>query len=535
MFSESLEIKLSLQINNKKFDIAGGNIKFCELNLDAFGFEGKAGFGLFSDDSKDELFSSFVTQDLIRVQLSVNRVHALREKTVEPLDIQAHVTQKSVRESVYKGVKKEPVIERTYEISFQDAPAVLWKQHFPVKLYTDKKIFDVLKDQVVEDISLDMEESIQGEIQEMIFLGLEKKPYNASFYDFLIWYVHSRNIVFFYDYTDATIKLSDKKLALKSVAVFRPVDVADIHTFFSESFRYNTRILNVHSEKYQEIEISQDQAIPGLFQDIVMRTALKNELDDKKKLETAKLENPLEKIEITMDAFPSKNCTIGTMVKFEKEHWGKHTLLSDKNFRVFKIKLSAHAREQALDEHYNAKHAAYGVEINIGLELEDNLQVHLPPFVTPKYPVMVEGKVVSESGEDSDKTYQIYTHEETSQDNYTVHVPLWDLNVKAPFLPGINTGHFYFPAFKHARVILSLYFNQAEIKSFLDWGEGSRLPMETQGNHLLFGKNESSKTSMKYLYTEGKPVFTIQRTSEKETEMIKMEEESIILQTKDDE
>ncbi len=534
MFSESLEIKLSLQINEKKFEIPSGNIKFCELDLAPFGFEGKAKFGLFSDESKDQLFSSFITQDLIRVKLSILR-HAPGKKKPDPLEIFAHVTQKAVRESVYREVKKEPAIERTYEICFQDIPAVLWKQHFPVKLYTDKKISDVLEDQIVEDISLGIDESVQGETREMIFLGLEKKIHGASFYDFFIWHVHSSNLVFFYDYSDASVKLTDKKDDPEATAVFRPVDIAHIQTFFCESFRYNTRILNAHSEKHQEMEITQEQSIDGIFQDIVMRTALKNELDNRKKLETAKLENPLEKVELTLDAFPSKSCTIGAMVKFEKEHWSRNNLLSDKNFRVFNIKLSAAAQEQDLSKHYNADHGAYDMEMIVGMELADNREVHLPSFKTPTYPISVEGKIVSESGEETDKTYQVYTNEETSQENYTVHVPLWDLKIKAPFLPGIYTGHFYFPAFKHARVVLDLYLYQAEIKSFLDWGEGSQLPMETQGNHLLFGKNKSSKTSMKYVYSEGKPVFTIKRTSDSETEMIRMEEESIILQTKEEE
>ncbi|MCP3940805.1 MAG: hypothetical protein GY710_04895 [Desulfobacteraceae bacterium] len=536
MFSESLKIKLSLQINDKKFEIPGGNIKLCELNLQTFGFEGKVGFGLFTDSSKDEIFSAFVTHDLIKVQLSIIRVLNLRDKSPVPLEINAYVTQKSVREFGYREVKNEPVLERYYEISFQDIPAILWKQHFPVKLYTDKKFSDVLKDQIVEDISLEIDESVQGESQEMLFLGLGlgQNRHKASFYDFLIWYVHSRNIVFFYDYDDCTLKLSDEKAVLEAVAVFRPVEVAKIQTFFSESFRHNTRILNVHSEKHQSIEIPQDQAVSGIFQDVLMRTALENEIDDRKTLETTKLETHLEKIEMVMKEFPSKNFTIGTMVKFEKEYWSKNNLLSDKNFRIFTIKLSAKAREQNLSQNYNLDYTAYAMEMSIGMEIEDNPEVYLPPFKNPCYPVLVEGNIVSESGEDLDKTYQISQNEATSQDSYTVHVPLWDLNIKANFLPKVYTGHFYFPAFKHVKVLLALYFTRAKIKNFLDWGNGSKLPMDIQGNHLLFGKNELSETSMKYLYSEGKPVFSIQRTSDKETEMISLEQESIILQTKED-
>ncbi len=535
MFSESLRIDIVLEINGKKFKIPGGNIKTCKLNLHSFGFDGKAEFGLFSDLSEDKLFPLFITPDIIKVNLSIVRVYNIRDKNPEPLIVEAYVTEKSVRESIYKKVKKKPVLQRFYEISFEDIPAVLWKQHFPVKLYTGKKISDVFQDHSVDGISLEIDESVQEKINEMVFLGLEKKHGGASFYDFFIWYVNAADIVLNYDYNDAKLKLSKEKPSSDPSSVFRPSEVDEIRTLYPETIRYNTQILNVHSEKYQELKIVQDQAVKGIVQDIVMRTSITKEIDDRKKTETLKLKNNLEQIEIICKEYPSKNCTIGTMVKFAKEHWSSMNLLSGKNFRVFQINISAIADEQELSENYNAAHAGYNMDMSIRMEIENNPCVHIPFFKNPEYPVMVEGKIVSESGEDSDKTYQIYTDAETSLENYTVYIPLWDLKVKAPFIPGIHTGHFYFPAFKNARVLVAMYLDHACITSFLDWGEGSRLPMDTQGNHILFGKNGSSETSMKYIYSEGKPVFTVKRTSNSDTEIIKMEEESIIIQTKDEE
>ncbi len=534
MFSESLRIDIVLDINGKKFKIPGGNIKVCKLNLHSFGFDGKAEFGLFSDSAEDKLFPLFITPDIIKVNLSIVCVYNIRDKNPEPLVVDAYVTGKSVRESIYKQVKKEPVLQHYYEIFFEDIPAVLWKQHFPVKLYTGKKISDVLQDHSVDEISLEIDENVQEKINEMVFLGLEKKHGGVSFYDFFIWYIHAANIVLNYDYNDAKLKLLKGKASSDPSNVFRLSEVAEIKTLYPETIRYDTKILNVHSEKYQEIKIVQDQSVEGIVQDIVMRTSITKELNDRKKTEALKLQNNAEQIEMTLKEYPSKNCTIGTMVKFAREHWSSMNLLSGKNFRVFKMNISAIADEQELSENYNADHAGYNMDMTIKMEIDKNPFVHLPFFKNPEYPVMVEGKIVSESGEDSDKTYQIYTDDETSLENYTVYVPLWDLKVKAPFIPGIYTGHFYFPAFKHARVLLAMYLDHAYIKSFLDWGEGSRLPMDTQGNHILFGKNDSSETSMKYLYSEGKPVFTVKRTSNSDTEIIKMEEESIILQTKDE-
>ncbi len=534
MFSESLRIDIVLEIGGEKFEIPGGNIKVCELDLNSFGFTGKAGFGLFSDSEEDYLFPLFIKQDIIKVNLSVVRVYNFRNEAPEPFFIQAYVTEKSVEESIYKQVKKEPVLQRYYEIYFEDIPSVLWKQHFPVQLYINKKISDVIKDHIVDEITFEIDEAIQEKINDMVFIGLEKKHGGASFYDFVIRYVHDANLVLNYDYDDGKLVLLKEKKSGDAVYVFRPSEVLKVKVIYPEIMRCDARILNVHSEKYQKVEIEQEQAVKGIVADTVMRTAITKEIDDKKELEAVKLKSSLEEVELVLKEFPANNCPIGTMVKFEKEFWSKDNLLSEKKFRVFQIRISAVAEEQDLSVNYNAEHAGYSTNMTLKMEIDENPRVHLPFFKTPQYPVMVEGKIVSESGEESDKTYQIYTDEETSIESYTVYVPLWDLKVKAPFIPGIYTGHFYFPAFKHARVLLAMYLDHACIKQFLDWGEGARLPMDTQGNHILFGKNASSETSMKYLYSEGKPVFMVKRRSDSDTELIKMEEESIIIQTKDE-
>ncbi len=535
MFSESLQIDIALEIDGKEFKIPGGNIKMCKLEMHSFGFTGKAEFGLFSDSDEDELFPLFVTQKIIKINLSITRVYNIKDENPVPLTMQAYVTGKSVEESLYRQVKKDPVLKRHYEIFFEDIPAVLWKQHFPVQLYTDKKISDVIKDHAFDEISIEIGEDIQEKTNEMVFLGLEKKHNKASFYDFFIWYVDVSNMAIVYNYNDGKIKLSEKKPSEKSSNVFYPSGVDALKTVYPETLRHNSRILNVHSEKYQEVKITQDESVTGIRHDIVMRTPITKDIDDRKKAETLKLKNSLEQIELTLKEFPSNNCTIGTMVNFEKEYWSKNNLLSEKKFRVFEIHMSAVAEKQDLSENYNADHASYNMDMLIKMEIDENPFIHLPCFKKPEYPVMVEGKIVSESGEDTDKTYQIYTDDETSLENYKIYIPLWDMNIKAPFIPGVYTGHFYFPAFKHARVLVAMYMDHAFIKSFLDWGEGSRLPMDIQGNHILFGKNALSETSMKYLYSEGKPVFTVQRTSDSDNEMIKMQEESIILQTKDEE
>jgi len=58
--------------------------------------------------------------------------------------------------------------------------------------------------------------------------------------------------------------------------------------------------------------------------------------------------------------------------------------------------------------------------------------------------------------------------------------------------------------------------------------------MDSQGNHMLLGKSAKSQTSLRYVYVDDKPVLEMKRTSGKDTEMIKMVEGNLILETKEE-
>lgn len=90
------------------------------------------------------------------------------------------------------------------------------------------------------------------------------------------------------------------------------------------------------------------------------------------------------------------------------------------------------------------------------------------------------------------------------------------------------------PPIKGARVLVELHFKSAEIVRHLAWRAGARLPQDSQGNHILFGLTDESKTSVQHLYEEDKPVLFIKRTNKKDTELIRMEDGTMILQTKEE-
>jgi hypothetical protein len=147
----------------------------------------------------------------------------------------------------------------------------------------------------------------------------------------------------------------------------------------------------------------------------------------------------------------------------------------------------------------------------------------------------VEGKIVSEQGQEEEETYQIYQHSQTELDQYRVAIPLFDdIQVVVPFEPLFAPGHFYFPAYKDARVLVALDFHSTRIVGFLDWRPGGRLPMDTQGDHILMGKSADSNTAISHVYVDNKPQLNMKRTSKSDTEIIQLHEGTIILQTKEE-
>lgn len=164
------------------------------------------------------------------------------------------------------------------------------------------------------------------------------------------------------------------------------------------------------------------------------------------------------------------------------------------------------------------------------------LKVDLPSYKLPVYPFFVEGKIVSEQGEEADASYQFYTDEDTSINYYQISIPLWgNKKVRTAYQPNFDGGQFYFPPYKNARVLVGLGFKSAVISEFLDWGSGTALPMDSQGNQLVMGKSTTSHNIIKHTYVDSKPKLEIQRTEEKDTELLQFSVGYIILQTQTEE
>ncbi len=534
MFTETLGISLSLTIASDTYDIPAGAIKDVRLNLTSTGFNGKINFVMTTEKKESPFFIQFIKPTLIHCSLSISGVLNQPDPLPDPLQVQGIVMEKSVREAAFEGVRDSPVMYYDYEIDIRDAPRALWSQHYPIKLYTQKKMSDVIKDNSVSWDLPTMDWDELETVHDQICLALGHDQGHASFYDFVMWYTWSRGGVCYYDYGQQRLKFSGEKQNDMGTTTLDRHDIETYRLVIPETLRHHIRIHNSSTVIHNTIDLQQDEAVEGITHDRITRTDIAGDLTVLKQRQKKHLDLSSSEIHFNFKQFPPKTFVIGTIVEFSREKWFKSLSFNTKQFRVHGIFFHARMIQQITENGIKAAHAEFQVDMRAEMEEKDNPARIFPAFITPQYPLPVEGKIISEVGDEPDKTYQIYTSEETSLEYYHVKIPLWDLDIKTPFITDITTGHYFFPAFRDTRIVVDLFLHTAAINRFLDWGEGTRLPMDTQGNHILFGKNQVSQTSMRYLYEENKPVFSIKRTSQKDTELIQMSEESIVLQTKEE-
>ncbi|MBN1209783.1 MAG: hypothetical protein JXB05_33345 [Myxococcaceae bacterium] len=542
--NERLAVTLTLTIGGKAHKVIAGSMKRFSLELWSWGLEGEAEFLLLDTQGhggqdKDELLADFLKPDLVQVTLEVKAV--LPETSGQPthtaLKVQGYVTEKSLVEQAIATGGSNLIIHRRYGIRFVDAARLLWRQHHPCVLYTQKTLQDVLDAHKGEKISLTYDWSAVLSAQHpMIFVGLDPQD-GVSFYDWVLWLVHSRVGVFTYDYTAQGYKLAAAKDASGTPLALKEDNLASLELLLPEVIRHDVNVLNAIAEGSEIKAVTQAQAVTGIRQDVLLVTAIADEVQARATLETNRLKARGPEVEVLWRSFPEKAVAPGALVKLPaNDAWGAAGVAKDETFRVRSMRLHGEVTgEQGEEEVYGDPHALFSFSMSTRLEPKAETYVELPAWQPPHYPRYVEGLIVSEQGEDADETWQAYTDSATSLDGYKVKIPLYeDQIIAAPFNPNLLPGHFYFPAYKGERVLVALDFQRAWIKRFLDWRTGARMPQDGQGVQLLVGKTPEKGTAIKHYYTDDKPVFLMQRTHVKDTQKIQIGEGNLLIEVKEE-
>ena len=538
MFTQSLEVNITLNIENQEFKIPAGNIKQFAVNLTTYGFSGEFSFWISSETKKDDLLDLFLKNGLIKIDLSLSSHYIPSEKPPPPMILNGIANSKEIlQEMVIDDVKKRPVLWRYYHISFADPAKALWSQHFPTELYTEKTLKDVIDAQKNEDLTISYDWDVLDTQHPQITLGLGSEDgTGASFYDFIMWYVDNNNGIISYDHSKNTYKISNKKDDSAEPSYFYFEDVENIKINIPEPRRYTPTVLNGYSEEPQQKPLSNENSVNGIKNDILICSQLSSDVSDVVKAVEAKAIVRQHELDVTFCNYPRSPIAVNGIIKFDDKGWSDQITPKKNSYRIRNIDITAVAEYQESSQNQDLNYNGYDIDMRIICEQQKEEHVCIPKYKTPIYPVYIEGKIFSETGEDDDETYQIYQDKDSSVDQYKVMIPLWDKQkVVASFNPNLIPGHFYFPAYKGARVLVSLDLLSARIKRFLDWRPGARLPQESQGNQILFGQNDKSNTSLNHIYDNKKPVLNIKRTSDKDTEAIQFAEGTLILETKEEE
>lgn len=540
-FRDRLAVDVTLTIGGTEYELAGGGVRHFSLELRSYGFTGvvelvvqddKAHGGGFEDSLKDP----FLGADLVEVSVSVAAVHDQPEVTQSPTPITCRgiATAKSVREVLYRRIPDQPLLVRYYRLEFADPARVLWTQHFPCQLYTDKTPQSIIDEHKGDKISLSYDWSTLTHSRPQWFLHLPVE-YGASFYDFVVWLVDAGNAVFSYDYDKGQYAITATKAAASSPEALFGDDIETATLLPPIPPRHVVVVNNSYASAPRSETVTQDQSATAIRHDHMMRTTISQSVDDA--VSAARTRLALGKYEAQLDfaRMPTVGVMPGTAISLSAANrWNASSALVSPTWRVRELSIEGTMPQLPFDKDVQEASTIYTVRIGARLEQSDDPRVSLPAYRGPGYPGYVEGKVYSEKGEEGDKTFHTFKDETTSADEYTVTIPLWeDQKVKAPFIPYQGSGNVYVPSYREERVLVALWLERAELAKLLEWREGAALSMDVQGEQILLGKSGTSHTSLSHVYEDDQPVFDVSRKNSSDTSLIRMSEGTLLIQVQE--
>jgi hypothetical protein len=521
-------------MGSDSFTIPGGQVKQLSAALSSHGFTASVSFWGRLEKEDDPLYRAFLRPDLLRVRLAISGVYDQPDEAPPPLILQGLARTRSLGGMPQGGLDDEALGFRRYSIEFADAAQVLWRQHRPTELHTDKKMSELLEAHRVDPIQLSCDWDVLEVPQPLLCLALGQDAPATSFYDFVMWYVHAHGGVWTYDSQEDRYLLTGSKPKVGEPVALGGSHVRQVELALPPVPRHSMRVLNTFAEAPSTTPLEQPQAVTGVRQDVLLRTPIAAQAQQRETREKQRLRLPLERLRLGFGRFPTALVRPGGTLRLEGSLWPQGLKGAGKPQRVRELSLQAFAVNPGPEDESAQPSAGYQLLLSALIEPEADPVPHLPLFRQPRYPLYVEGKVHSPGGEEGDRIYLLVEDEKNSLLFWRVAVPLWNKTVSVPAQPGFFPGHFYFPPYKNARVLVALHFDHAELHRSLDWGETVRLPMEAQGDQSLLGKNRTSQTAITHDYQEEKPVWLLHRASANDLQTIRFSEGNMVLETRED-
>lgn len=526
-FRETLKVALALSAENQRASADGGNIKELRLSLKSFGFEGRCRIWVLAES--DAFFELVSSPALLEIELGISKALYTTAPAPEPLAVRGVVTQRRLREIASADVAGNPVLYREYSFEFCDAPRALWSQHRPCAVYAKSSLKKVLEEHTPPKLSIKTPWPALGRVRPMVCLGLGADL--ASFYDFVFWLSDMEHGHLFYDYAGQSLVFAAEKpsAGAREDLVFGALaQTSGFQVTFAPPPRASVKVLNSRDGATRELAVEQPNAAVGVRHDFLIHTAVNAEAEAQKATLEKRFATGAFDVAVECGAYPEMYLAPGSRLSLASE-FSSSLFVSEKGLRVTAIQLSAEAINQTPEHDIESSTTQYAVEYSIELEAEADKRWRGFEYRAPRYPLRVEGKVLSAVGSAGERAYSVYAESDAS-DTYKVQLASWNVTISVPMTPDFMPGHFFFPVYKDSRVFVALDFDSARIERFLDWGKDVTLPSASQGNHLLLGRSNTSETSIKHWYVDNSPELVIGRVNAGDCGTVTVKEGTLTLE-----
>ncbi|MCB1106927.1 MAG: hypothetical protein KDK76_02400, partial [Chlamydiia bacterium] len=534
LISDDLVLKLELESDGKKGEVLSGNIEYFKLSYHPYGFDGLVHFSVFDDPKIHELFAS---KKPINVTFFYQTNRQKKAKK-PPTKIKGIVWERTSKGIGKNGQDKDTWM---YQIQFSDCAKVSWKAHFPLKIYLEKTLKDVIDEEKNALIDLEYDFEALTEEYPILAFALDYKKDRPecgqpNFYDFLTWLLHLEGGVLNYNYKDNKYKISGKKEGDGD-----PIGVAEWWVTppvcnYPTPARSSETVLKHYPDKVEKEDKKEETAFDKVRSDY-LDSETYTQFPEQNDLKYKGVQSPeknsvcFNAIELT-EKFHFEHLFPGTLIAFKGEEkkgrtWSESSLFNGKTYRLSHISIMG--EKTSASEGMKSFAQPYEMKIHVESEEKDELFIQRPHYVRPIYPFPILGKIFCEIGEEEQTTYNVVKDEKAPLGRYEVLIPIGgeEKKVIVPFSPDFMTGQHYFPFCKDQQVMVDMYFRTAKIKRVVNWQPLTELPEKIQGCQVVYASNGKDKYFyQKHEFVDGKDsVMTIkQSSSEAQTQVIEIKE-----------
>lgn len=533
-FDDSLRVEVTLSAGERSSKVTGGQVKALELELHSHGHEGQVTFWCEAEGDADTCWSMMISSELLEVEVRVSKARYDVNPAPDPIVVQGVVVERRLREVPSAHAKGKSVLLREYVIAFCDAARALWTEHYPTCVYSQVKLEKVFKEHTSPKIRVDLGWSALGTTRALVCLGLGDD--DASFYDFTFWLADREYGHVWYDYSTQKLVFADSKPALQpsvELGLETLRSTQSIQVVFPRWNRAAIHLVNSRDGATKQLPVKQPTAVDGVRRDYLIHTPIEARAEARQRLEERRCAPGMYDVLVHCDEYPQRYLVPGCTVTLA-EDFSDALFVSKTTFRVVRLKIQALATHREPEFDLENDETEYTTSVTMALEPLDDPRWRGPNYVSPHYPIEMEGKVLSAVGDAGDRTYSVL-EADNAVGVYQVNFANWNSTVTIPVTPDFMPGHLYFPVIKDSRVFVSLTFDSARISRFLDWGTDVTLPNASQGNHLLLGRNQKSETSIMHSYVDGAPQLVIGRVNSGDQGTVTVKEGLLVLELTDTE